>query len=114
MVPIKPLTEYQRKPSCIVESVRQLMRNAIDWSNDEMALTRVDDKSFFRRYVVGLGLLLASFAILIAAAFTRAQTVMGSLAEYHHGHIAAGLLVSLTLFILTIGLMAAMQYSFYH
>ena len=100
------MPEHQRRPFSVLELVRQLIADAVDWSNDEMALTRVDAKSLFRRYLIGLGLVLISFVILIAAVFTLAQTVIGALAEYLHGHIVAGLIVSFILFAITIALMA--------
>jgi hypothetical protein len=100
------MPERTPRPFSVLELVKQLLKDAVDWSNDEMALTRVDAKSLLRRYLTGLGLILTSFAILIAAVFTLAQTVIGALAEYLHGHIIAGLIVSLILFVVTAALMA--------
>jgi Putative Actinobacterial Holin-X, holin superfamily III len=108
----KPMSKDQRQPFSILELIKQLITDAVDWSNDEMALTRVDAKLLLRRYLIGLGLILTSFAILIAAVFTLAQTVIGALAEYLHGHIIAGLIVSLILFVITIILTAAARYFF--
>ena len=100
------MPEHQRRSFSVLELVRQLIADAVDWSNDEMALTRVDAKSLLRRYLTGLFLMLISFAILIAAVFTLAQTMIGALAEYLHGHIVAGLIVSFILFAVTMALMA--------
>jgi hypothetical protein len=96
----------KRQPFSILELVKLLITDAIDWSNEEMALTRVDAKSLMRRYLFGISLMVTSFAILIAAIFTLAQTVIGALSEYLHGHIVAGLIVSLILFAITIILLA--------
>lgn len=98
----------------VIELLKRLMRDAVDWSNDEMALTRNDAKTLLRRYVIGLGFILASFAVLIAAIFTLAQTLIGALAEYVHGHIIAGLIVSLVLFMITLLMMAIARYLFTH
>ena len=100
------MPEQQRRHFSILELVKQLIADAVDWSNDEMALTRVDAKSLLRRYLTGLFLILISFAILIAAVFTLAQTMIGALAEYLHGRIVAGLIVSFILFAMTMALMA--------
>jgi uncharacterized BrkB/YihY/UPF0761 family membrane protein len=108
------MPEHRRRPFSILELARQLIADAVHWSNDEMALTRVDAKSLLRRYVVGLGFIFVSFAILIAAVFTLAQTVIGALAEYLHGHVIAGLVVSFLLFVLTMGLMMAARHFFLH
>lgn len=108
------MPEHTRRQFSILELMRQLISDAVDWSNDEMALTRVDAKSLLRRYIVGLGIVFVSFAILIAAVFTLAQTVIGALAEYLHGHIISGLIVSLVLFILAFALMIAARYFFTH
>jgi hypothetical protein len=108
----KPMSKDQRQPFSILELIKQLITDAVDWSNDEMALTRVDAKLLLRRYLIGLGLILTSFAILIAGVFTLAQTVIGALAEYLHGHIIAGLIVSLVLFVITIIMTAAARYFF--
>ena len=106
MDPSKLMPDHKPRPFSVFELVTQLIADAVDWSNYEMALTRVDAKSLLRRYLIGLGLMLISFAILIAAVFTLAQTVIGALAEYLHGHIVAGLIVSFILFAITIAFMA--------
>jgi Putative Actinobacterial Holin-X, holin superfamily III len=102
----------RRRPFSILELVKQLIADAVDWSNDEMALTRLDAKTMVRRYLFGLGLILTSFAVLIAAVFTLAQTVIGVLAEYLHGHVVAGLTVSLILFIFAFMLIASARHFF--
>jgi hypothetical protein len=94
----------QRKPMpkklAILELVKQLLRDALEWSQVEIELTRVDAKAMMRNYIVALGLVFTSFAILIAAMFTLAQTVIGAIATYVHGHVIAGLIVSVALFAL--------------
>jgi len=94
--------------------IKKLFTDAVDWSNDELALTRNDAKALLRRYVTGLVCFCISFAILIAAIFTLAQTVIGALAEYLHGHLIAGLMVSFVLFILALIAMAAAHHCFAH
>jgi Putative Actinobacterial Holin-X, holin superfamily III len=112
MVQSRPMPYNQRQPFSILELVKQLITDALDWSNDEMALTRVDAKSLMRRYILGFTLMMISFAILIAAIFTLAQTVIGALSEFLHGHIVAGLIVSFMLFAITIILLAVARYFF--
>ena len=107
MVPLALTRDF-----AILALIKQLINDAVDWSNDELALTRSDAKALLRRYLIALGLLFVSFAILIAAIFTLAQTLIGALAEYLHGHLIAGTIVSLALFILTFALMAAARYLF--
>jgi Putative Actinobacterial Holin-X, holin superfamily III len=102
----------QRQPLSILELVKKLITDAVDWSNDEMALTRVDAKSLMRRYILGFTLMMISFAILVAAIFTLAQTVIGALSEYLHGHIVAGLIVSFMLFAITVILLAVARQFF--
>lgn len=94
----------------IRQLLRQLLADAFAWSQTEMELTRQDARAAMRRYVVALGFLFVAFAILIAAVFTLAQTVIGALASYVYGHIFAGLIVSFTLIVIAILLLAAARY----
>jgi len=112
MEPRKLMPEKQQSNFAILTLIKQLISDAVDWSNDELALTRSDAKSLLRRYLIALGLIFVSFAILIAAIFTLAQTLIGALAQYLHGHLIAGAIVSLALFVLTFALMAAARYLF--
>jgi hypothetical protein len=84
-----------------LELAKQLLFGALGWSNDEMLLTKLDARALLRRLAFGLGLLLASFAFLIAAVFTLAETLIGALADYLHGNLLAGLIVSAGLFCIT-------------
>lgn len=97
----------------ILELVKQLLINAVDWCHAEIALTRLDMKSLIRRYMVGVGLIFTSFAILIAAIFTLAQTVIGALSSYLYGHTIAGLVVSVVLFILALLIIFGARYFFF-
>jgi hypothetical protein len=98
-----------RKPA-ILRLLQQLVHDAIMWSEAEMAFTRADAKAFLRSYAIALGFIFSGFAVLIAAIFTLAQTIIGALANYVHGNTIAGLIVSLGLFALTLLLLAAARY----
>jgi|GEM_PF-3109298 len=108
------MSKDQSRPFSVLELAKQLITDAIDWSNDEMALVKLDAKALLRRYLVGLGLILTSFAILIAAVFTLAQTVIGALATYLNGHIIAGLIVSIVLFGITLAMLILARYVLTH
>ncbi len=98
----------KRQP--ILELVKQLLQDAFQWSQTEIELTRLDAKAMMRNYIIALALFFTSFAILIAAVFTLAQTVIGAVAAYVHGHIVAGLIVTVVLILLTILLLATARY----
>ena len=104
------MPKHHRTPFSILDLVKQLITDAVHWSNDEIALTRLDASRMMRRYVFGLALILTSFAILIAAVFTLAQTLIGPLAAYLNGHVAAGLIVSLVLFGMALVLVLLARY----
>ncbi len=89
----------------ILDFAKRLIDEAVAWSNDELELTKQDAKAMVHRYVIALGLVLAAFAVLTAAIFTLAQTLIGALARYLYGHVVAGLVVSLVMFGLTLGLL---------
>lgn len=98
------------KRHAILGLVKQLLQDALDWSQAEIALTRSDAKAVMRNYIIALALIFVGFAILIAGVFTLAQTVVGAIASYVHGHIVAGLIVSAALILLTILLLATARY----
>ena len=98
------------KRNSIPGLLKQLLQDALEWSQAEIELTRADAKAMMRNYIIALALLVVSFAILIAAVFTLAQTVIGALAAYVHGHLSAGLIVSAALFGLTLILIAIARY----
>ena len=106
MVQLKPVP----KNLAIVQLVKQLLQDALEWSQAEIELTRRDAKAMMRNYFIALALLFISFAILIAAIFTLAQTVIGALAIYLHGHIFAGIIVSFSLFGLAVLLLVTARY----
>ena len=100
------------KKRLILELVKQLYQDAITWSEVEIALTRSDAKAMMRNYIIALVLIFISFAILIAAFLTLAETIIGAIAAYVNGHIFAGLIVCAALFGLTIILLATARYFF--
>jgi len=104
------MPEPGHQKSTILNFLRQLAQDAIVWSEAEMAFTRADAKAFLRSYVVALGFIFGGFAVLIAAVFTLAQTIVGALASYVHGNTMAGLIVSFGLFGLTLLLLAAARH----
>ena len=85
----------------LLELAKQLLFGALGWPSAELTLTKLDAKALLHRYVLGLILLVVSFAVLTATVFTLAETVIGALAEYVHGNLIAGLIVSAGLFCLT-------------
>lgn len=104
------LLKPMHKRNSISGLLKQLLQDALEWSQAEIELTRADAKAMMRNYIIALALLVVSFAILIAAVFTLAQTVIGALAAYVHGHLSAGLIVSAALFGLTLILIAIARY----
>ncbi len=98
----------KRQP--ILGLVKQLLQDALQWSQTEIELTRLDAKEMMRNYIIALALFFTSFAILIAAVFTLAQTVIGAIATYVHGHVMAGLIVGIVLILLTILLLATARF----
>jgi uncharacterized membrane protein YdjX (TVP38/TMEM64 family) len=98
----------KRQP--ILGLVKQLLQDAFQWSQTEIELTRADAKAVMQNYIIALALFFTSFAILIAAVFTLAQTVIGAISAYVHGHIVAGLIVSATLIGFTMLLLATARY----
>jgi uncharacterized membrane protein len=104
------MPEAGRRKSAIFRLLRQLVQDAIVWSEAEVAFTRADAKVFLRNYSVALGFIFSGLAVLIAAVFTLAQTIIGALASYVHGDTIAGLIVSVVLFGLTILLLAAARH----
>lgn len=104
------MPEAGHRKSAIFRLLRQLVQDAIVWSEAEVAFTRADAKAFLRSYAVALGFIFGGFAVLIAAVFTLAQTIIGALASYVHGNTAAGLIVSIGLFGLTILLLSAARH----
>ena len=94
----------------ILDFAKRLIEEAVAWSNDELELTKQDAKAMVRRYIIALGLVFAGFAVLTAAIFTLAQTLIGALALYLYGHVIAGLVVSLAMFALTGGLLMLARY----
>ncbi len=95
----------------VLELVKQLLAGVLGWSSDELRLTKIDARALLHRYLFAIGLLFTSFAIMIAAIFTLAETLIGALAEYVHGNLIAGLIVSLGLFCI-VAVMIAVAYSF--
>jgi hypothetical protein len=93
----------------ILELVKTLLVGALGWSSDELALTRLDAKAMLNRILLGVVLFFASFAVLTAAIFTLAETLIGALADYLHGNLIAGVLVSAGLFCVT-GILMAIGY----
>jgi uncharacterized membrane protein YdjX (TVP38/TMEM64 family) len=104
------MPEHGHRKLAIFRLLQQLIQDAVAWSEAELAFTRADAKAFVRSYVFALALIFAGFAMLIAAIFTLAQTIVGALAIYVHGHTIAGLIVSFGLFGLTLLLLAAARY----
>lgn len=98
------------KEYAILGLVKQLFQDALHWSQAEIELTRADAKAVMRNYIIALALFFTGFAILVAALFTLAQTVIGAIADYVHGHILAGLIVSAALFGLTLLVLATARY----
>ncbi len=94
----------------ILSLVNQLLQDAIQWAQAEIELTRSDAKAMMRDYIIALALFFTSFAILIAAVFTLAQTVIGAIAAYVHGHVIAGLIVGIALMVLTVLLLVIARY----
>ena len=94
----------------ILELVKQLLAGALGWSSAELELAKLDARSLLRRYIFAIGLLFASFAILTAAVFTLAETLIGALADYVHGHLIAGLIVSMGLLAI-VAVMIAVAYA---
>ncbi len=94
----------------ILGLVKQLLQDAFQWSQAEIELTRSDAKVVMRNYIIALALFFTSFAILIAAVFTLAQTMIGAIATYVHGHVIAGLIVGIVLLSLTILLLITARY----
>lgn len=80
MDPFQPMPEKSSCRSPLLVFLKQLMGDVAAWSNDELALTRLDAMSVLRPYMIALGLIFVSFAILIAAVFTMSETTVGSLA----------------------------------
>ncbi len=103
---LKPMPKTNSIPGLL----KQLLQDALEWSQAEIKLTRLDAKAMMRNYIMALALMAVSFAILIAAVFTLAQTLIGALAAYVHGHLFAGLIVSAALFGLTLILLAIARY----
>ena len=104
-----------RKPhsssDSLLELVKQLLLGALGWSSLELKLAKTDAKALLRRFLLGISLLFAGFAILIAAVFTLAETLIGALADYVHGNLIAGLIVSAALFAIT-ALIVTLAYAF--
>lgn len=98
------------KRNSMLEFVKQLLENAVQWSQAEIELTRLDAKAMVRNYIIALALIFVSFAILIVALLTLAQTLIGAIAAYVHGHIFAGLIVSAVLFGLTMLMLVMARY----
>jgi len=99
-----------RPKFALLDVLQQLVQNAVAWSEAEMAHTRADAKALLRSYVLACALMLTGFSVLIAAVFTLAETIIGALAAYVHGHTIAGLIVSVGLFALTLLLLLAARY----
>jgi hypothetical protein len=93
----------------LFELVKTLLMGALGWSNNELAMAKLDAKALLNRVLWGAALLFAAFAMLTAAIFTLAETLIGALADYLHGNLPAGLVVSASLFCLT-GLLMAVGY----
>lgn len=104
------MPESNHPKSALFKLLEQLVEDAVAWSETEIANTRTDAKSFLRNYAIALGFIFAGLSVLIATVLTLAETIIGALASYVHGHAVAGLIVSCGLFALTIGLLAAAQY----
>ena len=88
----------------ILDFFRRLIDEAVAWSNEELELTKQDAKALVHRYMMALGLMIGGFSVLTAGIFTLAQTLIGALALYLYGHVIAGLVVSLAMFVVTAGL----------
>lgn len=104
------MPEPGHRKSAILRLLRQLVHDAIVWSEAEVAFTRADAKAILRSYIVAFGFIFGGFSVLIAAVFTLAQTIIGALASYVHGNTIAGLIVSVGLFGLTLLLLAAARH----
>ncbi len=96
-----PVPRSRGAKSSILEVVKLLFLEALGWSNEELRLTKLDAKTLLHRYLLGLGLLFAGLAVLTATIFTLAETLIGALADYVHGNLIAGLIVSALLLGLT-------------
>lgn len=110
MVPFGNMRKPHIENPAVLELAKQILLGLLGWSRDEVRLTKLDARALLHRYLFGLGLLFASFAILTAAIFTMVQTLIGALADYVHGNLVAGLIVSLGLFGIT-ALMIAVAHS---
>lgn len=108
------MVQYNRMPNIngIFELINRLLQDALEWSQAEIELTRADAKAMVRNDIIALVLVFVSFAILVAAFLTLAETVIGALATYVHGHILAGIIVCAVLFGITIVLLATARYFF--
>lgn len=98
------------KKQAILHLVKQLLQDALQWSQAEIELTRSDARALMKNYIIALALLFVGFAILIAALFTLAQTIIGAIATYVHGYLFAGFIVSAILFGLTLITLATARY----
>ncbi|MEO6607518.1 MAG: phage holin family protein [Aestuariivirga sp.] len=100
------MPERRAKNTPIFELVKKLLMGALGWSSDELSLTKLDAKALLNRVLLGAGLLFFAFAMLTAAIFTLAETLIGALTDYLHGNFAAGLVVTVGLLLITALLMA--------
>lgn len=100
------------KDISIIRLVRQLVQDALAWSQAEIELTRKDAMAMVRNYIIALALIFVGFAMLIAALLTLAQTVIGAIATYVQGHTLAGLIVSVALFGLAMLVLILARYFF--
>ncbi len=108
------MVQFNRMPNitALFDLLNRLLHDALQWSQAEIELTRSDAKAMMRNYIIALVLIFISFAILIAAFLTLAETIIGAIAAYVNGHIFAGLIVCAALFGLTIILLATARYFF--
>lgn len=100
------MPEARSNHTSVFELVKRLLLGALGWSTDELNLAKLDAKALLNRVLVGVGLLFFAFAILTAAIFTLAETLIGALADYLHGNFMAGLVVTAGLLLIVAVLMA--------
>ena len=92
--------------------LRELVHEVAKWVDAEIALVQAEAGTMMRRVVVGLLVLLASFATMIAAIVSLAGVGVQALAPLLGSVVMAGLVVSLVLLLLMIilGLVARQMF----
>ena len=92
--------------------LRELVHEVAKWVDAEIALVQAEASTMMRRVVVGLLVLLASFATMIAAIVSLAGVGVQALAPLLGSVVMAGLVVSLVLLLLMVilGLVARQMF----